>query len=908
MRIFFSSIVMRTLAVACCAALPLLSQAAGLGRLSVQSALGQPLSAEVEIISLQPGEDDALTARLAPAEAFRQAGIEFNPALLSLRFSIERRDGKPFLRLTSSQPVNEPFLDLLLELQWNTGRLVREYTFLLDPPGFRTAPPVAVAPAPAPAAPIATAPREPVRAEPLGAPRPAPARPAATHEVRRGDTLANVARQNIPEGVSFNQMLVALFRANTEAFDGDNINRLRAGRILNIPDREAVAALDAEEARRFVQTQAADFDRYRRRLAGAVAAAEGEAASGQRSVSGAITTPAPAPAAGPKDELKLSKAETAKPSAASSRAAREDDAAARDRALQEMQSRVAELEKNVAALQKLLELRNRQLAELQAKAGAKPLAEAPAQSAPPAAPVPAAPAPAEPKAAPPAAPEAAKAAPPAPTPGEAQPAPPAAVKPEAPKPSTKPKPAPPAPPPPPPSLLEEFLDNPMALGGLGLVVLLLAVYGAWAWRRKKQAAQASFHDTLLAPTFAGGAAAAPSLLAEPLSQPAGAPAAGAPGIGLEPQEVDPVAEADVYMAYGRDAQAEEILKEALQRDPNRVVVLAKLIEIYAHRRDPKALEQSALKLKALTQGEGADWDKAAVLGRSVDPQNGLYAGAVGAVQPAAAPAPSSALDFNLDAIAPAQAEAGPDAQPVAKAADITLDFDLGAAPADATQTGTAAAKEEFSPDKTLVVTAEQAADLSGGLDFDLGAPEAKEQPKEETVAKAQPAADAGLDFDLGFGDTPAADAAKNAGAGPGEKDDKADAAASGMALDFEPSAKTPAESPASEGAGSIGSIDFDLDLDLGAAQAPSGQAEKPAAEVPLDLSSISLDLDLPAESPATAASADAHRQEVATKLDLARAYEEMGDKNGARELLNEVLKDGDSAQQNQAQEILVRLG
>src|SRR6185436_18367279 len=112
----------------------------------------QPLNAEVEIVSLQSGEEDSLTARLATPEAFKQAGIELSSALIGVQLSIDKRGGRPVIRLSTVQPVNEPFLDVLIELQWATGRLVREYTFLLDPPEYRTPKPAAAAPAPAPAA------------------------------------------------------------------------------------------------------------------------------------------------------------------------------------------------------------------------------------------------------------------------------------------------------------------------------------------------------------------------------------------------------------------------------------------------------------------------------------------------------------------------------------------------------------------------------------------------------------------------------------------------------------------------------------------------------------------------------------------------------------------------------------
>ena len=143
---------------------------------------------------------------------------------------------------------------------------------------------------------------------------------------------------------------------------------------------------------------------------------------------------------------------------------------------------------------------------------------------------------------------------------------------------------------------------------------------------------------------------------------AGSPSAGAAASAATPgEEVDPIAEADVYMAYGRDAQAEEILKEALQKDANRIPVHAKLLEIYAKRRDTKGLEQSAAKLKALTNGAGPEWEKAAALGKSIDPTNGLYAGAavtaaaVAAVEASTPSGSAPALDFDVGASTQASA-------------------------------------------------------------------------------------------------------------------------------------------------------------------------------------------------------------------------------------------------------------
>ena len=873
------------LVLAAVLSLPLLAQAAGLGRLSVQSFLGQPLRAEIEVVSVQAGEESSLEARLASGNAFAQAGIEFNPALTGIQFTLDKRDGRPIILVSTRQPVNEPFVDLLVELRWATGLFVREYTVLLDPPGYEgpRPTPMAAAPvttpsaAPAPAAPVATPPapsveakpapgaaEQPMAAAPAAEPKPAAAaepkppveetKPSAdetkpqaamappapqtapsaqTHEVRKGDTLGEIALQYRPQGVTFHQMLIALQRANEDAFINNNVNLVRAGRILDIPDAQAAAAVDVQDANRLVIAQHADFAEYRSRLGIAVTAAPAAPQAAERSAAGQITpkteAPKPAPA---KDQLKLSKADPKKPGAPAAKAAREDDLAARERALQEAQSRVAELEKNVSDLQKLLEIRNQQLAQMQQKATAAP------------APAPPKPAPAPQVAA---APEA-KLAAPAPAPAAAPEAPKPAA--EAPKPApppapvtAKPKPRPLAPPPlPEQSLLDELLGNPVALGGLGGVVLLLAGYGAYAWQRKKKSVS-RFQDSVLgAGSIEPGIASMDAPAAPASVQPSSASQAPVGAMGTD--DVDPIAEADVYMAYGRDAQAEEILKEALQKDPNRVPVMAKLLEIYANRRDAPSFEQIAVKLKGATHGAGPDWDKAAALGRNVDPGNGLYGG--GGAAPAAAfaataaAAAAPAVDFDIGG--------GTGSQPAPEPTP-SLDLDLGG-PSSAPE------KTDFAPSGTLVLDAQESKAASSGLDFDLGG--GAEKPADTG---------GGLNFEL-----PGA-----ATAGPGA---------------------TPA--PAAFPSGGSG-LDFDLNL---------GGSDTKEASAPVDLSAISLDLGMPGEAaaPAGSAQADPKWQEVATKLDLAKAYEEMGDKDGARELLNEVLREGDAAQQGQANQLLAKLG
>lgn len=857
-------------------AAPIAAHSAGLGRLTVLSALGRPLNAEIELVTA-PGDQD-IVARLPSPEAFSRAGIEMSPALISARFSIERRNGRQVVRVTTTQPVNEPFLDLLVDLQWNSGRLLREYTVLLDPPEFKrqaiaaappppkpvaAAPAAPAAPAPAPAAtaeakpaptpveskpapveakplPPESAPAAPVAAAPAAKPeaaQPEAGKPAekaaeaaapmgaATHEVQKGETLGAIARRNLPPGVSLNQMLIAIYRANEDAFINGNINLVRAGRILNIPDIDAVATVDAEAANRLVKEHHAQFNEYRSRLAEVPAAAE--TAAGQRDAAGRIEPKPEAAPAKPQDQVRLSKADPKKPATPGARAAREDDQVARQREMQEAQSRVAELEKNVSDLQKLLEMKNQQLAELEKKAGAQAAAPSAAPVPPPA--KPAAKAPEKPAAK---APEAPK--PPAPAPAPAQPQaakPPAPAQPPAPaaKAPAKPKPRPAAPPPPEPSLLDELLapfEDPMLLGGLGVVLLGLIGYAAFVWRRKK-AAQAKFQDSVLGAAAAG--AVAGTAEPGPTVQPAAAPSPSQAPAGMEAEEVDPIAEADVYIAYGRDAQAEQILKEALQKDSRRTAVHAKLLEIYAARKDTKSFEQTALKVKELAGG-GPEWDKACALGRSIDPQNGLYGNAEPSA-PVAAPA-------------------------AAAAAAPMLDFDLGGA----SQNPTAA------PDISLDDTPKE----SSASDIDINLVTTS-MPAVGGAAAEQEKTVTSMDFNLDLG---------------GEKKD-------------EPAAAEPA--PAAEPSSGL---DFDLKLDDLPADKPAEEKSAP----PVDLGAISLDLGGPADASGAAGSTDPKWQEVATKLDLAKAYEEMGDKNGARELLNEVMKDGDAAQKGQAEQLLAKLG
>jgi len=336
--------VMGMTAVFCLAMLAGGAQAAGLGRLTVLSALGKPLQAELEI-SATPEELLSLSAQIASAEVFAQKGLERSSGVASIQFSLEKRkDGTPFLRAVSDKPIQSPSVNLLVELNWAAGRVLREYTFLLDPP----------------------------EASKASASPPETATLSIAYVVKRGDTLGEIAHETRPEGVHLNQVLVALFNANREAFDGENMNRIQAGKTLNIPDAETIRAVDPSEARKIIVAQAREFDAYRGILATTVAAstpAMPEAVP-QQSATGKVMPKVEAPPPVGGDKLTISRSEMVKPDAPARAAALEEDLVAREKELKEASGRVTKLEKTVDDLKQLADLK-----------------EQPAVSAAPAAPV-----------------------------------------------------------------------------------------------------------------------------------------------------------------------------------------------------------------------------------------------------------------------------------------------------------------------------------------------------------------------------------------------------------------------------------------------------------------------------------------------------------------------------------------
>jgi pilus assembly protein FimV len=224
-----------------------------LGDIDVRSFLNQPLQAQISVQGTAL-TDDRLELRLASEEAYRRAGLTRSAVPSDLDIRLEGTGTSRIVRLTTQRPVREPYVGLLLEASWGAGRVLREYTILLDPPlAFpperSVAPTIsrATEPAPAPAT------------RPAPAVRPEPAVRAGTYTVRRGDSLFNIVRQQGYAGVTPEQAMLAILEANPQAFIGNNVNQLRAGAQLTLPSQQEIAARSPDAARQEIRRQTAEW-------------------------------------------------------------------------------------------------------------------------------------------------------------------------------------------------------------------------------------------------------------------------------------------------------------------------------------------------------------------------------------------------------------------------------------------------------------------------------------------------------------------------------------------------------------------------------------------------------------------------------------------------------------------------
>ena len=878
------------------------AHALALGRITVQSALGEPLRAEIDITEINAAEAATLQATIASPETFKAAGVDFMPVLNGIQINLQRRaDGKSFLRLTGRSPVTEPFVDLILEANWASGRVARDYTMLFDPPSMRsnsvaTQPlqiaPMIVRPSPAPALPQRLEPqpavasgsptsRDPAAStsSPPAAPakstaiaksqaprKTVPAAPAAASSrvaVQAGDTAGRIASQTKSPSVSLDQMLVALLRDNPEAFIGGNVNRLKSGALLSIPAPEAVAAIPAAEATQTITAQSMDFNAFRRKLAAGVQTTT--VGNADRQASGKIQAKVEdkAPATAVPDKLTLSKG------AVAGKPAGVEDKIVAERQAREASARVAELSKNISDLNKL------GAASAAGAAAAKsapsitlptppgitaPAASTPAATnAPPMTPVSAPTAAAAATTAVSAASSTAASSTAAPTtqaasqsgsPSVAIDASPIAAPMVAAStataattagssPSTVVEPAKTVTP---PAATEvdsttDLLESPWALPGMALLIALLGGFAFYRYRRRREPAQvdSSFLESRLQPDSFFGASGGQRVDTSETSV-TGSSLVYSPSQLDAAGDVDPVAEADVYLAYGRDLQAEEILKEAMRTSPMRVAIHAKLMEIYAKRRDTKAFSMIATEAFKLTRGEGPEWAYIREMGREADPTNPMY-------QPGGQPQPKSSVA---------------DAEAAANASAISGGFGSSTLPQ--------AIEPKFAESTGTV-------DFDLDLDFSMDEPPPPKPTPPPVATPQQPAAPAKAvapepmfdELVMDFGDS---------------------------ASSFTRATPAPSQVKASDSPLAFENISFTDDafgLEPPVTKVPSKPAARDNSLVDFDMAELSLDLDGPVTE-STANSGNAQLEDpLETKFSLAEEFRSLGDPDGARALAEEVL-------------------
>ena len=849
--------------------------AAGIGGINVTSALGQPLKADIELVAVNQSEKSSLVARLASPEAYKAAGLDY-PFGNKFKFTIESRaDGESYIHATSAQSINDPFVSLLVELSWSSGKLVREFTFLLDPVGYQAEQPVAkpvqaVAPVVAPISEVAPV-QPPVRPEAVTQPpaesaavvstplektveqpvpekpiqekaaqeKPVPEKPAQAAikqvmaekaqgsgniTVQRGDTLNKISVAHKIDGVSLERMLVALYRANASQFDGKNMNRIKTGKILRLPDARELEALTQADAKKEIRVQVSDWNAYRQKLASAAPASVQQQAAQQVSagkISSSVADKAPVAKESAKEVLKLSKgdaltdkvAATGKATSQDKKNAAQEEAIAKAKAAEEEHIRAALLEKNRQDMKHLAELKTQAAALAQAasvpKVASASQVAAVAQVGE------------------------ASAVPTASAVSAVQPVPKPAPKP-APKPVVLET-----------SMMDQVLAEPLYLGGGAAAVLGLGGL-ALAMSRRKKGAKGEGKAPVEDIGSATGRIAAP-VTPSPDTGDFTIQAGSTQLIAPSSSDDDPISEADLFLSFGRDAQAEEILKEALKTSSNKTPIKLKLLEIYAARKDAKSFEAVAAVVK--NDGDDKTWQQVVSLGRKIDPQNTLY-GAIASVE-----------DSDSATMQTIALSATPDA--AEKTLTHFTDFDV---------TGE-------SVEKTVVFSADEFANTKNAvMDFDV------------TATNPSLPVSAGMDFDV------TAAHSKNGNEALAGLDD----------LVFDVTSSHPSMPAATAEVVAAKHDDgmFTLDFPIESSAPKAGAAAKP---VEFNLSDINLDMG-DGKPTAQTDTDSAQWHEVATKLDLARAYQEMGDAGGAKEILDEVLHEGDAEQRAAAQDILKQLG
>ena len=895
----------RNLVLAIAAASALTSEMAyalGLGEVTLKSALNQPLVAEIELLdakSFAPGE---VVPVLASAEDFNRAGVDRQFFLTDLKFTpVLRPGGKSVIQVSSSKPVREPYLNFLVEVIWPSGRLLREYTLLLDPPLYSPETTAAVAPQLPVAAPVTRSTTPRASSAPASRPASSTTSAAATqggeYKTTANDTLWEIAERN-RQGGSVHQAMLAIQDLNSGAFIDGNINRMKNGQVLRLPTGEQIASRSQAEAIQEVARQNAS---WRQGIAGAAGVRQLDAT--QRSSAGAAPTRSERG-----DSLRLVAPEAGKSTTGSDGGTGDDEQALRDklavaqesldssrRENTDLQDRLSDLQSQLDKLQRLMQLKDDQLAKLQAQlangadaetgmAGAE--TEMPGTSAADEA------APIEGRGEPVAG-QSGESAPQAqPSVPAAEPAPAAAPAPaqsanEGPA-RPKPKSVPVAPEPAEPdSFLKELMGNTLLLAAIGGSALLVLLIGLMALSRRNAMKEAELQESLLAESLPDNLYAADDSQAVelPETKPAARNDVASPNAvdPLADASSDPLAEADIYIAYGRFNQAAELLQNALNDEPQRGDLRLKLMEVYAELGNRDGFMREEAELREIG-GSSAGIDQLKMKYPAM--------AAAGFVAASAAANTSDDFDsFDLDDLA---------LDEPAPSASLQEQDDSFALSLDDLELDTPEAPAASAVDDTLALD---------DLNFDdlVDEPVENSQPADEFSFELDDKTDTSsgsLRDDLGEFSLDLDDDMPAAGSETAPAASMESTAGSDFVFDL-PEASEPEADLADE---------FDLSLDLDAEpEADNLTSQLEGVEAEID--ELSRDLDAPVPT-ASADSADdmgedfdflSGTDETTTKLDLARAYIDMGDAEGARDILDEVITEGSDVQQQEAREMLAKL-
>lgn len=638
--------------------------ALSLGKLTTKSFMGERLLVEIDIPEINSTEVSSLQANVGGIDTFQAAGIEYNPSLAGATVTLEKRpDGRQYFKVLSASPVNDPFINIVIVANWASGRIVRDYSILLDPPeALKTPATIVTAPIISSANNKTTTPATTEMSKDASASKTdnkkKETKTASTTEaegnaaagsqvtVEKGQTAGKIAASVKDGNISLDQMLVALLKANPKAFINGNVNLIKSGVTLTIPTAEEAAKVKVGEARRLVVSQSKDFYDYRRKVAEnapSTASTEATRTSGGK-VQTQIADKKPESMAS--DKLVLANGKNGKT---------KEDKVAKELQAKEDAKRLAALSSNIKDLSTQLNTSKVASAAKAASAAVGKLQDQGTKIT--------------------AAASSAIANIPqvqGSTAFNANTASAPASISSLPRPAVAP-------------VTEEypetsFLDSlpeytPYALGGLVVAILGLI----WFKRRSKKEEESSqdsqfFESRMHTDSFfevSGGqqidTSESPASGSEPFT---------ASQLNSVP-DVDPIAEADVYLAYRRDTSAEEILKDAMVANPNRLAIPLKLLEIYAKRPDVAAFEKLAAKVKIMTKGQGLEWDRVQQLSQTLLAENGSNNNGGNSVFSDFATSSTDSMMGGIDSSAtPSNRNMVSVAQPVDPSAETNYDIDL----------------------------------------------------------------------------------------------------------------------------------------------------------------------------------------------------------------------------------------